>query len=212
VKVKTLIQTSVVASSAVAIALFAAEVANAMAVTGFPAPTWSSTGNVAPAPSVSPTATALFTGGPIPGGNPTDATSGAFQTFLGIGAGDLDVGFFDSAFEGSALQIAVNAGDQLSFNWAFLPQSATELDYAFTVFDGTVTNLATSFANGMFDQTFAGSGLFSIGIVDIGDTAGDSILSLNGASYEPIPTPALLPGLIGFGMSIVRKRKQQQAA
>ena len=28
----------------------------------------------------------------------------------------------------------------------------------------------------------------------------------------PVPTPALLPGLIGFGMSIVRKRKQQQAS
>jgi hypothetical protein len=29
---------------------------------------------------------------------------------------------------------------------------------------------------------------------------------------QPVPTPALLPGLAAFGMSLVRKRKQEQAA
>ncbi|NJM57950.1 MAG: PTPA-CTERM sorting domain-containing protein [Synechococcales cyanobacterium RU_4_20] len=152
---------------------------------------------------------ALFTG--ASGGTPTDASAGAFQSFLDVSSSSLDLNALEQAFEGSALKIVVNAGDQLDFNWAFLPASFTELDYAFSVFNGAVTNLANTFATGSFSQTFASSGLFSIGLVDIGDTEGDSILTLNGASYTPVPTPALLPGLICLGLSVVRKRKQQSA-
>lgn len=41
--------------------------------------------------------------------------------------------------------------------------------------------------------------------------------STNGLSYvlgkaDPIPTPALLPGLLGFGATIVRRKKQQSEA
>jgi uncharacterized protein len=34
------------------------------------------------------------------------------------------------------------------------------------------------------------------------------LVTVNGDAVAPIPTPALLPALIGFGASIVRKRKQ----
>jgi hypothetical protein len=44
--------------------------------------------------------------------------------------------------------------------------------------------------------------------------AGFSSLSIVNQNPEvtPVPTPALLPGLAAFGMSLVRKRKQEQAA
>jgi len=213
---KNFLMASTVALGATAIAFSTSGAAHAMSITGFPAPTWSSTGNVAPTPGANTTTTVLYTDSPIPGGATTDATSGAFQSFLGIGAADLDLPPFDDAFEGSALQLAVNPGDSVTLDWVFLPQNSTELDYAFTVFNGTVSNLASTIGGGTFSQTFASAGLFSIGIVDIGDIEGDSTLSLTNAQYDPaaaaIPTPALLPGLIGFGMSIVRKRKQQQQA
>lgn len=45
----------------------------------------------------------------------------------------------------------------------------------------------------------------STGGVSGGVTSTDFVV----ASAEPVPTPALLPALIGFGASIVRKRKQE---
>jgi hypothetical protein len=36
------------------------------------------------------------------------------------------------------------------------------------------------------------------------------MVTVNGDAVTPVPTPALLPALIGFGASIVRKRKQQE--
>lgn len=58
----------------------------------------------------------------------------------------------------------------------------------------------------------------SIFVSDAGDTALDSAVFIKGGSIatvppvpsEPIPTPALLPGLIGMGVAALRKRGQDQ--
>ena len=38
------------------------------------------------------------------------------------------------------------------------------------------------------------------------------VVAYSGTQPNPIPTPALLPGLIGFGAATLRKRKQDQAS
>jgi hypothetical protein len=43
-------------------------------------------------------------------------------------------------------------------------------------------------------------------------SAPDSVLTVSsqyGADAAPVPTPALLPGLIGMGVAALRKRRQQ---
>jgi hypothetical protein len=122
----------------------------------------------------------------------------------------------DTAFQGSAVKFNVNAGDTISFNWNFLlgiePSDPTrpEKDYAFFVFNGSRTILADS-ANGSGTGSFTANnaGLFSIGLVDLGDVLGTSTLNLQDVQVTPIPTPALLPGLIGLGVATVRRRKTQ---
>jgi hypothetical protein len=181
--------------------------ANAASITGFPAPPWTSTGSITPSLGVSPASVELSTGGTA-----TDATNSSLQNFLSIAPDALDdLANLIQAFEGSALKLSVNAGDQLTLDFNSVLADAD--DYAFTVFNGVVTGLGT--ASGSLNQTFGSSGLFGIGIVDRGDTFGDSSLFLRNATFTtaatPVPTPALLPGLIGLGLSAMRKRKQQSA-
>jgi hypothetical protein len=204
VSVQFLFKSAVVAS-VVAITSVAAP-AQAASISGFPTPPWTGTGSITPSLSVSPASVELSTGGTA-----TDAASGALQNFLGIAPDALDdLPNFLDALEGSALQLSVNTGDQLTFDFSSLLVDAD--DYAFTVLNGAVTRLSGS---GTLSQIFGSSGLFSIGIVDLGDTAGDSSLSLSNATFTPtataVPTPALLPGLVGLGLAAMRKRKQQSA-
>lgn len=79
--------------------------------------------------------------------------------------------------------------------------------------------LATANGLGALDFTFGGL---------IKSTGGDTLATVTGTfsgaetstnndfsidlAATPVPTPALLPGLLGMGMGIVRKRKQQSVA
>jgi hypothetical protein len=204
VSVQFLFKSAVVAS-VMAIAGIAAP-AQAASISGFPTPPWTGSGSITPGLGVSPASVELSTGGTA-----TDATGGDLQTFLGIASDALDdpSDILKTAFEGSAIKLSVNNGDQLTFDFGSLLDGD---DYAFTVLNGVVSRLT---AASPFSQTFTSSGLFGIGIVDIGETAGDSSLLLSNATFTPaataVPTPALLPGLIGLGLSAMRKRKQQQA-
>jgi hypothetical protein len=74
------------------------------------------------------------------------------------------------------------------------------LDVLYSSFRGSFVN-----ANG----AILGQGLATIQLPN-GQTTGDSSWSMT-IKAEAVPTPALLPGLAAFGMSIVRKRKQEQA-
>jgi hypothetical protein len=140
----------------------------------------------------------------------TDALNNTLQNFVGVGSGDLDVDpLTGQAFRGSALKFMFSTPGTLAFNFSSL---LDEDDYVFAVLNNVVTNLG---ATGAFSQAFTSGDLFSIGIVDISDNEGDSSLLLSNATFTTaataVPTPALLPGLIGLGLSAMRKRKQQQA-
>jgi hypothetical protein len=204
VSVQFLFKSAVVAS-VMAIASVAAP-AQAASISGFPTPPWTGTGSITPSLSVSPASVELFTGG-----SATDNSGSALDNFLGIAPGSLDLDpFILQALEGSAIKLSVNTGDQLTFDFSSLLDGD---DYAFTVLNGVVTRLGS--ASGTLSQIFGSSGTFGIGIADLGDITGDSSLLLSNATFTPsataVPTPALLPGLIGLGLSAMRKRKQQSA-
>jgi hypothetical protein len=48
----------------------------------------------------------------------------------------------------------------------------------------------------------------AIGLVDVNEVSGSSILTVNNANITAVPTPALLPGLIALGMRVRAKRRQ----
>lgn len=90
----------------------------------------------------------------------------------------------------------------------------------FDLTSGTDTNVIASAGNfGALDFTFGGlirstggDTLATVtGTFSAADSATNNEFSINLAA-TPVPTPALLPGLLGMGMGIVRKRKQQSTA
>ena len=96
--------------------------------------------------------------------------------------------------------------------------------------DGFITNLSDSrkFNLENFDLTKDGSGNFTAKILGHFDPPGiegfgngnfttqAATLNFNGTTYSlditAVPTPALLPGLIGMGVAAVRKKKQKELA
>jgi hypothetical protein len=188
------------------VAVAMAAPANAATV-DFSTTPWSSTGN---ASSGAPGSATLSTGSsPIA---PTDALppSNALQTFLGVGAGDLDTSSGDQAFEGSAFLANFAAGDTLTFNWTF-SLFPNDLDYAFVLLPGLSTPTVLSGSSGTFNTTFASAGRFAVGIVDIGDAAGDSTFSISAADATPVPAPIAAPAALiaiaGMGYKKLRQRK-----
>lgn len=143
------------------------------------------------------------------GGTPTDALlSPDLQIFLNVPDDGLDLSLLDQAYEGSALQktFLAQAGDRFNFDWNF---STSDDDYAFLLVNGIRTNLA---ASGSFQYVFntAGSYRVALGLVDIGDFSGDSTLEIRDGTYTTVPTPALLPGLIAFGVGCWNRRRANQ--
>jgi len=190
--------------------------------------TWTSTGDVSAATNQS-TITNAFLGddGAInfnvsPN---TPVSTNALENFLGLAPGALGT----TPQEGSAIKqtFTAQAGDQISFNWNFFTNEVTGgfPDYAFVTVNSAINTLATianattpsspfAFQTGVnaFSYTFNTAGTYTIGIgvVDDTDVATSSALQIGNASSTAtvVPTPALLPGLIGFGVAALRKRKQ----
>lgn len=146
----------------------------------------------------------------VSGSDPLDVDT--LETSLGLPPGTLG---FD-AQEGSAigtLLSSINAGDVFSFDWSF--NDFDVLDFGFVTIDDTSTtgldlpvfNLTGSTP---FSYTFAAGGNYriAIGVIDQTDFIGSSVLNVSNAQLIPIPTPALLPGLIGLGLGVWRKRKE----
>jgi hypothetical protein len=159
--------------------------------------TWSATGN---------TTAGIGTASLATNPNSTDAIIPTLQDFLGLNPTDLDNGL-DQAFQGSGLETSFNAGDTISFSYdfsLFTSNLGSDLDYAFVVNNGVVEQLLG--VSGTYSKTFTAAGLFGIGVVDVNDTVGASTLSISNANFTPVPTPALLPGIIGLGVSVLRKR------
>ncbi|MBW4661393.1 MAG: PTPA-CTERM sorting domain-containing protein [Drouetiella hepatica Uher 2000/2452] len=201
--------------------------AQAASITNFS--DWNTFGDVLP----TPTTADLSTDGlqdddfPLPSGSfnvsGTPAgpvgTVGGLEDFIGVPIGSLDPDpVFPLAYEGSAIRYTVDAaaGDSFSFNSIFNTNDTVFSDYAFFSANGAITTLNTAPGiNSPFQYVFATPGTYNLalGIVDVGDFNGSSTVSLSNAQYTStaIPTPAVLPGLIGMGIATWRKRKAAQA-
>jgi hypothetical protein len=146
----------------------------------------------------------------VSGSDPLDV--GTLETSLGLPPGTLG---FD-AQEGSAigtLLSSINAGDVFSFSWNF--SVLDSFDLGFVTIDDVATPgldlpVFTLTGTSPFSYTFAAAGNYriAIGVVDQTDFINSSVLNISNAQLVPIPTPALLPGLIGLGLSVWRKRKE----
>lgn len=120
------------------------------------------------------------------------------EEFVGLQIGNLDPDPVNGvmAREGSALKhtIQVQAGDTLSFDWAFstlegLPTDHN--DYAFMVIDDVLTllgDVASASTGGRFSQTFsaAGTAQIAFGIVDVLDYGVTSRLDIGALALSAL--------------------------
>jgi hypothetical protein len=122
------------------------------------------------------------------------------------------------SFDGSGLS---NSGDESvalsSFNFSFLGNTYSEADDPFAIaafFDGNFLGIDYSFSDGTTAFSFL-SGQFT---QDINDAffsydiaAGPNVgAGFGDVSYTAVPTPALLPGLLGLGVAALRRRQTEQ--
>jgi hypothetical protein len=117
----------------------------------------------------------------------------------------------DNALEGSGLKTVLNgvmAGDILSFNWSLQTFDPTYIDRAFFAVDNTVFNLNTG-SSFFYRFTNPGTYRLAFGVVDVEDTIGSSLLTVSNANLTPIPTPALLPGLVAVGLKTLKNKRRR---
>ncbi|MBL8307823.1 MAG: PEP-CTERM sorting domain-containing protein [Rubrivivax sp.] len=136
----------------------------------------------------------------------------AVEPAAGVAAYALD-GADEPAYEGSVASqsFVVQAGDTLSFDWAFTTQETLFQDHAFVVLDGQLITLATrsTAPAGVqgFSHTFSGAGTATLafGVVDTGDFLGVSQLVVSDVQLAAVPEPATWAlwlagaGLLGAG-------------
>lgn len=175
---------------------------------------WSTLGNT----NASTGAAVLTTGG-------ASGTS-SIESFLGLASGTLS-GIGTSPTFGSAIKQSffATAGTVVSFDWLF--QANDYLPYNDFSFVSLVPNGANLLSNVATVGNYGSSGLQSFsntigvtgnytlgfGVLNALDNAVSSSLTIDNvsANVTPVPTPALLPGLIGLGVGVLRKRKAEAA-
>ena len=227
-------RSTLVAGLATAISVVGAAIAPTANAASFDAAPWSAIGDVrlSPAPLTLTTyGNATDDSGLVGSFNvsPNPAVLD-LDTFLGLAPGSLEF------MEGSGVQKTFDAlaGDRLTFVWSFLTNEGEPTglvppknDFAFFVVNGVVVNPAiaqvldatqpsSSFFreySGVFEYVFPSSGSYTVGlgIADFEDFIGTSAIEVN-TRYTPIPTPALLPGLVGLSIAALRKRKSERSA
>ncbi len=153
-----------------------------------------------------------------PGGDWFLASDGAFgsaalnptisQTLMGLTPGqDYTVSFYQASAQQNEFTGDVTAGWTVGFGSA--SQAATTMNHA------SMDPVSSWAQQNLTFTASASSQLLSF--MATGSPVGQPPFSLlSGISVEPtnttaVPTPALLPGLLGFGMTILRKRKAQSA-
>jgi len=198
---------------------------------------WSSSGDVAVRDSAAYLTTASLAGdddglgeGFFNFSGSETVSSGDIESLLSFPEGaldpDTDNGVF--AFEGSVLyrNIAVQAGDVLSFDFTFLTNDASN-DFAFVLFDANTyiltdgltrsatTDYGYSLSTGA--QTFTSAPAtetrtisFAVGVIDTSDFNTSSALSIDNVTLTAIPEPssfAALAGLAGLALAATRRRR-----
>ncbi|PSB12129.1 PEP-CTERM sorting domain-containing protein [filamentous cyanobacterium CCP1] len=164
----------------------------------------------------------------------TDATSGAavlntlgadladIESFLGLPTGALAGISGTNPTNGSAIKQSffANAGTTISFDWFF--QAGDYLpfnDFAFysLVPTGGANLLSNVAAVGDFGNSgqqslsflipTTGNYTLGFGVLNALDFGLNSSLTIDNVNTTAVPTPALLPGLLGMGVAALRKRK-----
>ncbi|MFN7088050.1 MAG: PEP-CTERM sorting domain-containing protein [Burkholderiales bacterium] len=170
---------------------------------------------------------------------PTGGAAGSMEAFAGHPAGEYDIGRFDgstsTATEGSVYKldnIALNAGDILSFEWTFYtnePVSGAMKDAAyFSLLNHTTALIATAdgvngdaglsgfraATSGVFSQTVSASGVYSLvfAVVDTDDVTNSSALGVNNLAITPVPEPRdwmlMLAGIGLVGLMVGRNKRR----
>jgi hypothetical protein len=113
-----------------------------------------------------------------------------------------------TATEGSGIytDLIIGAGDVFRFDW--LGFNVDPADRLFAAINGNTFDLNGS----VFSYTFPTPGTFrvGVGVVDQGNALQSSVLLISSADLttaQAVPSPALLPAMIGFGLSLIRKRR-----
>lgn len=178
---------------------------------------WSLLGDVTNAAGTLTLTTAYSDETPAPLSGTPAAFIDAVEPAAGVAAYALDL-VDEAAYEGSVAgqSFAVQAGDTLSFQWAFTTQETLFQDHAFVVLDGQLFTLATRgtapTGTQSFSFTFASDGLATLafGVVDTGDFIGVSQLAVTDVQLAAVPEPATwalwLGGAAAFG-AFARRRQ-----
>jgi hypothetical protein len=124
-----------------------------------------------------------------------------------------------SSFGSTKFFTTAAAAGLVSFDWNYSTQDAQSFDpFGFNL-NGIFTQLTNSFGA----QSQFGTASFNVAL---GDTFGFEVQTIdnifgratvtisnfNALAPTPIPTPALLPGLIGMGVAALRQRKGEALA
>ncbi|MEP0918327.1 PTPA-CTERM sorting domain-containing protein [Leptolyngbya sp. DQ-M1] len=142
---------------------------------------------------------------------PGSALSGTFANYAGGSVTLKDLSFSPALVSnGSPVDVTLNIPSFLTLEKSGQQTITFTLTKLLSASFRDIGNLGDSFGN--FDAQL--QGVFQPSGIGNSPT-GDSIVSFrlrnnsNGGSIEltPVPTPALLPGLIGFGVAAFRKRK-----
>lgn len=178
---------------------------------------WTALGDAVVSVSSATLSTAFGDESPASGSGALDYI--AFEPALGLAYDSLGAG---DTWDGSALQHSFNAAanTRVSFDWRLstLNFDAGFADRAFVLVDGQVLALGTVAAGavvGSFSHTFASAGQHALafGVVDVGDVAGVSILTVSGLSVSAVPEPMsgmlLLAGLGVLGAAAARRKAGQ---
>ena len=170
--------------------------------------------------------TDAFTGAAVLTAGATDTAS--IESFLGLAPGTL-AGIGTSPTFGSAIKQSffANAGTVISFDWLFKAEDYLPYD-DFAFYSLVPSGVATLLSNVATVGNYGSSGLQSLsfvipstgaytlgfGVLNSTDNGLFSTLTIDNVvgDVTPVPTPVLLPGLLGMGVAAWRKRKAEAQA